>query len=103
MDMQIESQCPCEHHTFALANMKEMALAESSVWAEIDLSEELTWLLDNWLEIDGCVVQVNPFICADWNGLGYIMGFQKANMSVPSAEVCVAGVISLSTTSRTAG
>jgi len=87
-DMIVGSQRPREHHTFALANVKETILAEPSVWAEIGLAEDMTWLIHNWLDIDGRVLRVTPFICADWNALGYIMGFRKANTTIASAEVC---------------
>lgn len=81
------SQSPDGHYTFALADMKEPALAGSSVWAEMGLDEAVARLRSGPIEVAGELVQIDPYLCADWKGLSYIVGFAPAN-SQGAEQVC---------------
>lgn len=73
------SQSPDGHYTFALADMKEPELASSSVWNEMGLDEAVARLRSGPIQIAGQWVQIHPYLCADWKGLSYIVGFAPAN------------------------
>jgi hypothetical protein len=83
----VDAQSNLGHYTFAIADMHEPQLASDGVWAEIGLDEALRTLRTGPLQLGPLVLLIDPFVCADWKCLTYLIGFSPAN-SGSSARVC---------------
>lgn len=87
-DESTESQSPLGSFTWAMANMREPELAGASFWHEIGIDVAVAQLRTSVLQIGQATVQVDPYLCADWKCLSYVVGFAPANSVAGEALVC---------------
>ena len=82
-----DAQSNLGHYTFAIADLREPQLANDGVWTEIGLDEALHTLRTGPLKLGPLVLLIDPFVCADWKCLTYLIGFSPAN-SCGSSRIC---------------
>lgn len=87
-DESSHSQSPDGVYTWALANMREPELAHASFWTEIGIDEDIALLRGGSLQIGNVAVKVDPYLCGDWKGLSYVVGYAPANSASGDAQIC---------------